>query len=161
MPSTEPMPTFHPRRLLVWALVLSVLLVAGALIGWFALGAEVRADFTVPQVATLALFVVGLVAAMLALGLSKVAATDAGLEVRNAFSVKVHPWERIDSIRFVRGDPWAYLVLGTEGTGRDPDDPERRPMLGIQASDGDRSQQMVDRVRAELVTRRRADSHSR
>lgn len=158
MSSSDPMPTFHPRRLLVWASVLSVVLVAGSLIGWFALGPEVRADFTGPQVATLALFVAFLVVVMFALGLSRVRATDAGLDVRNAFSRKVHPWESIDSVRFVPGDPWAYLVLSTVGTGRERDDPERRPMLGIQASDGARSQLMVDRVRAEISARQGAGS---
>lgn len=161
MSSSEPMPTFHPRRLLVWASILSVVLVAGSLIGWFALGPEVRADFTGPQVATLALFVLFLVVVMFALGLSRVKATDAGLDVRNAFSRKVHPWESIDSIRFAPGDPWAFLVLSTAGTGRAHDDGERRPLLGIQASDGARSQVMAERLRTEISARRGTGSKLR
>lgn len=154
MSDHHPMPTFRPRRLLLWAGVMSLVVIVAALAGWFALAADVRADFSVGQVATLGLFVLVLVMVMMSPALSHVRATDSGLDVRNAFSRRLHPWGAIVSIRFRQGDPWAYLVLSTEGTGRDPDDPERRPMLGIQASDGRRASAMVERVRSEVQTRR-------
>lgn len=133
---------FWPRRLLIWASVLSILLVAGCLIGWFALDPELRARFTVFQIVTLIVMAGILVGGMMSLGLSTVRADRDGLTIRNAISTRRLDWSDVGSIEYRLGDPWAYVVLsGTE------DDPVRRQMMAIQTTDGDRAQRAVETLR--------------
>lgn len=133
----------RPRRMLATAVALSALLTGASVLGYWALGPEVQARFTVWQLATLAVIVGVLDAAMLGAGLSYVRADSTGLTFRNGARARHLPWEAVKEVRFRSGDPWAYVELDVEFSS---DEHERRPLLGIQASEG----QLAVRQAAEL-----------
>lgn len=131
---------FRPRRALLTATALSALLVGAAALGWVALPAAVQAQFTGPQLLTLAFFVVVMVGFMMSLGLSYVRADAAGITFRNGLRTHRVAWTEIRGFRFTENDPWAYVLL--EG------DPEQRPLLGIQRTDHARAEAAVAALRA-------------
>ncbi len=125
------------------ASVLSVVLVAASLLGWFALAPATRALFTLPQVATLVGIVFVMLGFMMSLGLSRVVVEAAGLTIRNGLRTHRVPWSRIRGFRFTEHDPWAYVLLDGE--------PDRRPLLGIQRTDHERAEAMVASLRERLA----------
>lgn len=141
--------TWYPRNLLFWALGFSVVLVALSAWGWVALGAEVRAQFTGFQIATLILFELVMIGLMMGLGTCTVTADAAGLRVRNGVRRHVLAWDDIAEIRYRHGDPWAYAIHAD-----DPDDPSRTQLLGVQATDGQRCRDAVAELRQRLAAHR-------
>lgn len=123
---------FRPRRSLLTASVLSVVLVAATIVGWVALPPEIQTQFTGPQLLTLGFFVLVMVGFMMSVGLSYVRADGAGLEFRNGLRTHRLLWAQVRGFRFTENDPWAYVLL--DG------DPEQRPLLGIQRTDRDRAE---------------------
>lgn len=136
----------RPRAALLTAVVLSAILLVGCALGWLLLPAEVRVLFTPIQVATLALFVVVMIALMLAVGLSVVVITDAGLVIRNGLRTHVVGWEHVTGVRFGPDDSWAFVDLEGE--------PDSRPLLAVQRADGDRAEAAVGELRAALAAHR-------
>lgn len=133
---------FRCRNLLIWAIGFTVVLVFGMILGWFALDAHIREQFTWFQVATLILIAGVLIGFMMGLGMSIVVANEKGLRIRNAISTRRLTWAEVGRIDYRHGDPWAYVTLaGTE------DDPVRRQMIGIQSTDGQRAHESVRRLR--------------
>ena len=117
---------FRPRRALLMAGVLSGVLVVSSLVGWLAMPANIRELFTLPQVLTLAFFVLFMIALMMGIGLSYLRVDDAGLHFRNGVRTHHVPWGDVRGFRFTEHDPWAYVML---------DDDAQRPLLGIQRTD--------------------------
>ena len=76
-------PVLRPRTVLITGIVLSAVLVAASALGWMLLPAEIRVLFTVPQLLTLGLFVLVMIAIMIAVGLSTVRIEPDGLRIRN------------------------------------------------------------------------------
>ncbi|MDO5498464.1 MAG: PH domain-containing protein [Propionibacteriaceae bacterium] len=135
--------TYGTRTLLIWAIVLSLAIIAGAAIGWLALDPHIRERFNWFQLSTLIIIGGVLIGIMMGLGLSNVVANETGLKIRNGFVVRRFRWDEIAEIQYRHGDPWAYLVpAGTEH------DPVRRQMIGIQTADGDRAHRAVAELRA-------------
>ncbi|MGC3954046.1 MAG: PH domain-containing protein [Propionicimonas sp.] len=122
---------YYPRAVLLTAVVLSVVLLFAAWLGWQALPPDLQAMFTGPQLATLGFFVLVMLAMMLGIGLSHVRLDDAGLTVRNGPRLHRIGWDEIAGFRFGPNDPWAYVLLH--------DDPGSRPLIGVQRVDGDRA----------------------
>lgn len=134
--------TYRARTLLTWAIGFSLAIAVGSVIGWFALDPDIRDRFTWFQIATLILIGLVLIGFMMGLGMSIVVADERGLTIRNAISLRRLRWEEIGEIQFRLGDPWAFAVLaGTE------DDPVRRQMIGIQATDKERAHRAVAELR--------------
>lgn len=121
----------RPRAALLTAVGLSVVLVLAATLGWVLLPANVRGLFTGPQLATLALFVLVMIAVMLGVGLSSVRADAKGLVIRNGLRVHRIPWHQVKGFRFTADDPWAYVLLF--------DDPGSRPLMALQRVDRGRA----------------------
>lgn len=140
---------WYPHNLLRWAIGFSVVLIALSLWGWYALGADIRNQFTAFQIATLIFFELVMIGLMMAMGLSTVTADDQGLTVRNLVRTTRLRWDEIAEIRFRHGDPWAYAVLND-----DPIDPTRRMLLGVQATDGAACDQAVAELRELLAASR-------
>lgn len=135
--------TFWPRMLLIWASGFSLLLIAGCVVGWYALDPQIRERFTAFQIITLLVIAFILIGTMMALGLSKVTADADGLRIRNGISFRRLRWAEIGEISYRHGDPWAYAVLaGTE------DDPVRRQLIAIQSPDGQRARDAVAVLRS-------------
>lgn len=121
----------------------SALLVGASVLGWVAIGSDLRARFSVIQVLTLIIFLVFMVGGLLVVGTSYVRADATGLSVRNALRRHDLAWEQIRDIRFGQGGSWAYAYLRPS-----PDGPERLMLLGIQGVDGARARRLLDAVRA-------------
>lgn len=144
-----------PTRIVVWprvasitAIVLSAVLVVAALLGWWALPESVRIQFSIEQVMTLIGFVIFMVGLMLALGLSRVRADEAGLMIRNGVRVHRYRWDEIRGVRFRPGDPWAYLLLDNtpERRERSGEQYRRQQMIAVQSPDGARARRAVDDI---------------
>ncbi|MGB7962441.1 MAG: PH domain-containing protein [Propionicimonas sp.] len=130
----------RPRAVLLTGIGLSGVLVLACVLGWVLLPPEIQALFTVAQLATLGFFVLVMIAIMIAVGLSTVRIDPAGLEVRNGVSRHRIDWADVRGIRYSEHDAWAFLQL--EG------DPDTRPLLAVQRSDGARADQAVATLRA-------------
>lgn len=106
------------------------------------LPAEVRAQFTWPQTATLALFLLAFDAAMWGIGRSRVIADNDGLHVRNGYRNHDLRWSEIVDVAYSSGAPWP--VLATR-------DDRRIMMMGIPASDGPRARDAVWYLRERIL----------
>ncbi|CAI9398576.1 PH domain-containing protein [Aestuariimicrobium sp. T2.26MG-19.2B] len=124
------------------AISLSVLLVSASLFGWFMLDPRVRAQFTVPQIATLLFFVALMVGLMMTVGLSSAVATTEGLKVRNVVSTRRYGWDELEGVSIGSGDAWAYLTLAPS---QDHPEGETSMLLAIQRAEG--VEASVERVR--------------
>ena len=130
----------RPRTVLITGIVLSAVLVAASALGWMLLPAEIRVLFTVPQLLTLGLFVLVMIAIMIAVGLSTVRIEPDGLRIRNGVRSHWITWSEVRGIRFSPHDAWAFVQL--DG------DPDTRPLLAVQRSDGPRADRAVAALRA-------------
>lgn len=149
MTGREPEPlTVWPRVSLITAIILSAVLVAAALFGWYRLPADIQAKFSAIQVATLIVFILVMMAMMLGLGLCRVRADAKGVFVRNGLLSNTYRWDEIRGVRYRQGDPWAYLLLDpTPGQQlRGGEKYRRRQMIAIQNPDGQRARDAADRV---------------
>lgn len=129
----------HPRMIRRQASIWTIVLGGGAVFGWFMLPAEIRALFTVPQVATLAFFVAFMLAIVWTVALGYVKAGPQGLRFRNGLRTHEVSWSQVESIRYRPADHWAFV---------DFNDDTDRPLLGIQRSDGPLAEKQVDDLRA-------------
>lgn len=140
-----------PRRLsyvsipaLVTGVLLTAILMAGALALWWALGADIRAQVTWLQAATLLFFVVLMMAIMLMLGYSHLWADDGEVVIRNGPVLRKFKVDQIAGLRLRKGDAWAYLLVKdptAEGGVR------RRAVLAIQSLEGKRAEKKVIELR--------------
>ena len=142
---------FHvwPRRSRILALATTSALCLLTIVGWFALPPDIRELFTVFQVLTLLGVLAVLVGVILGVAASSVRADETGLQIRNGLRTYHVPWSRVHKIILRRGDPWAQLLLRpADGSEFRVDlDAEKRPLMGIQAVDGDRARQAVEELR--------------
>ena len=147
-PPVEVPPTpFTLRPLGVRIAVYGLLVALGAVCAavWVAFGPEVRAEFTLFQLGTLAVLAALLVGAGHALGRSRVEVRDDGLTVVNGYRSHQVAWDDVVAVRMRRGAPWASL--------------ERRDgavtaLVAIQGSDGARAETAVRQLRAVARGRR-------
>lgn len=108
-------------------------------LSWYSFPPDTRAKFTAFQLGTL-FFLTGLGAAcMYALTRSRATARREGLTVVNGFRRRELAWEQVIAVRMPPGAPWATMDL-SDGT--------TISIMGIQASDGARSQAAVRYLRA-------------
>lgn len=76
---------------------------------------------------------------------ARVEADASAVRVRNALGTKVLPWAVVREIRFDDGSPWASLEL---------QDDDAHALFAVQANDGARAQEAVQRMRALLEASR-------
>lgn len=124
--------TLRPRRALLMASVLTAVLVVASAVGWFAMPPETRELFTAPQLATLGFSLLVMIGVMMSVGLSYVRADDVGVTFRNGLRTHHMAWHQVTGFRFTENDPWAYVLTD--------DDPDSRPLLGLQRTDGLRAE---------------------
>ncbi|MEA5054652.1 MAG: PH domain-containing protein [Propionicimonas sp.] len=137
----------RPRAALLMAVGLSVILVLATVLGWALLPGNVKELFTGPQLATLALFVLVMIAVMLGVGLSSVRADAHGLVIRNGVRTHQVPWRQVTGFRFTADDPWAYVLLC--------DEPGSRPLMALQRVDRSRAAHGLAGLKAALADYRR------
>lgn len=130
------------------AIILSVVLVAGSGLLWWALGPDIRSRVTPLQAGTLAFFVLFMVAFMLVVGFSWTRADEKGLVFRNGLFTHRLAWGEISRIVYREGDPWAFAYLVEDHpSGRD-----RYMLMGIQQTDGARAVELAKAVAAQRPT---------
>ena len=127
-------------RVAVW--IFGAMLTAVIIAVWSALGADVRAQFTVFQRSTLVVMGLLLAGAYNALVRSRVTATEAGLTVVNGYRKRVYEWSQVISVSLRRGAPWATLDL-SDGT--------TVSVIAVQGSDGVRARRAVREIRATIA----------
>ena len=138
MTGVEPVEA-HPRLLRRQAALWTVVMGGAALLGWFMLPAQIRAMFTLPQILTLAFFLVFMLGLVWTVALGYVRADEAGLHGRNGLRTYSIGWDEVESIRYRDADHWAFVELT---------DTSDRPLLGIMRSDGDIAEEKVAGIRA-------------
>ncbi len=127
-------------RLAVW--ILGTMLLALFVAVWIAIGAEVRAQFTIFQRGTLVFLLLLLFGTWSALSRSRVTATEQTLNVVNGYRTRRYEWSQVISVSLRRGAPWGTLDL-SDGT--------TVSMIGVQGSDGERARRAVREIRATIA----------
>lgn len=152
-PEDTPLPPDHqvPESLsftsppaLMTAVLLSIITLIFSFYGWYAIGPDIRAQVSWPQVATLLLIVLGMIAIMLSIGYSRLWADDKGVIVRNGPVLRKFSVDQIAGLRLRSGDAWAYLLIKDNGTVK------RRAVLSIQSLEGARGRRKLRELRAWL-----------
>lgn len=137
----------HPRLLRRQAIIWSVLLPGAALLGWFALPAAIRVQFTGLQLATLVFFILIMLGIIWVLAVGYVKADAHGVRFRNGVKAHRFAWQEIDAIRYRPGDHWPFVEMGDTDL----------PMIGIQRSDGPLADEDVAALRSLLAASQRED----
>jgi asparagine N-glycosylation enzyme membrane subunit Stt3 len=138
-----------PHRLRIFVVVVVAALCSLAVVGWFALPADIRDLFTWSQRLTLLAILALLVGVIVVVSASSVRADEDGVRIRNGLRTHQVPWGRVHKIIFRSGDPWAQLLLlPADGGEFEVDlDAEKRQLMGIQAVDGIRAQRAIEELR--------------
>jgi hypothetical protein len=140
--------TYRPRRLRLAAASFSASLSAASAFGWVLLPQSLRDTFSLSQRVTLLLILAGLIGAMVALASSSVRVDADGMRVRNGLRTHLVGWDQVHKILLRRGDPWAIALIKPEDRPFEVDlDAEKRQLMGIQASDSERSAAAVADLR--------------
>ena len=146
-PETPEIPeriSFTSVPVLMTGVVLSAVLLLGALWWWGALGKEIRDQVSWSQGGVWLFIVLLMVAFMLSIGYSRLWAEPGRVTVRNGPFLKRYGIDQIAGLRLRKGDPWAYLLLKNQG--------KIKPVavLAIQAAEGNTARKKVNRLRAWL-----------
>lgn len=150
-PQEQPEATDVPKRLnftsvpaLATGIGLSALLLVAAMVGWYAIGPDVRAQVSWGQGAIWLTLIFIMLAIMLSVGYSRLWADENGVSIRNGPMFKRLPVSAVAGLRLRKGDPWMYvLVKGTEGL-------EKVPVLAVQSLEGNTARRKVNQLRAWL-----------
>lgn len=139
-PGQDPVPerlAYTSPPALMTSVVLSMVLLAFSMFGWWALGPEIREQITWPQAATLLFFVFVMIAIMLSIGYSRMWAADGVVTVRNGPFLRRYPVESIAGVRLRPGDAWSSLLVKDDG------ELMRKPMLAIQFLEGENGKRKI------------------
>lgn len=143
MPADSELPALPRRwrplgtRLAGWFLYAALVFIS--VFAWWALGAEIRGRFNLGQVLTIYAMYAGTGAVVHALTRSRLDATERGLVVVNGYRRREFTWPEALGITMPQGAPWATLDLA-DGTSV--------PVMGIQASDGERAKRALREARS-------------
>lgn len=135
--------TFRPLGVRIAINVAGALLTLVAVVMWFALPGDIRAQFTALQGITVIALALLFYGCGFALARSRVVARPEGLTVVNGYKTRRFEWNEVLAVTLRSGSPWAMLDL-SDGTSV--------AAMGIQGSDGARAVRQVRQLRA-LVDR--------
>jgi apolipoprotein N-acyltransferase len=140
--------TYRPRGARLAAGVAGIAVIAAATLLWVALSAEVRAQFTALQRATLLVILGTIVAGLYGVFRTVATADTAGLTVVNGYRVHRFEWAELVRITLTTHRPWALLDLA---------DGSAMSVMAIQSADGARSTRAVRELAAILSERTRTE----
>ncbi|MDO5735744.1 MAG: PH domain-containing protein [Propionibacteriaceae bacterium] len=126
---------------LMTSVLLSVILLIFAMYGWYALGADIRAQVSLFQGATLLAMMLLMIGIMLSVGYSRLWADERGVTVRNGPVLRRFTVDQIAGLRLRSGDAWAYLLIKDNGTVK------RRAVLSIQQLEGNAGKRKLRELR--------------
>lgn len=135
---------FTSAPALMTALVLSAVLMIGAIYWWGALGKEIRDQVSWSQGAVWLTLLFIMVGIMLSVGYSRIWAEPGQVTVRNGPLMKKLPIDHIAGLRLRQNDPWAYILVKADG------ELKRVPVLAIQRAEGNGARKKVNQLRAWL-----------
>lgn len=140
-PTTPPaLPhTWRPFGPRMAALVFGIVLVGAFVWLWVNFDPDTQASVNVYERGTVIAIVLGGLALLNALARSRVVASEDGLVVVNGYRKRVLPWSEVGTLRMPQGAPWPHL---------EQDEDVRIPLMGIHASDGQRTAVAVRELRA-------------
>lgn len=145
MPEAPPLPhTWRPFGVRIAGSVLGAALLLVGGVAWFALPADIRAQFTPFQRGTGVALALLAFAVGFALTRSRLVAERGRLVVVNGYRRRELDWAQVVEVRLPPGAPWATLDL-TDGT--------TASVMAIQGSDGRRARDAVRQLRAVLAER--------
>lgn len=130
--------TWRPLGVRVVGGVSGLALVVVVFAAWFGFSPKVRAQFSGLEIGTLIFLGLLAFAVWFALMRCRISATEDRLVVVNGYRRREFEWAQILSVSLRRGAPWATIDL-SDGT--------TISVMGIQASDGLRSQAAVRHLR--------------
>jgi hypothetical protein len=139
--------TWRPLGIRLAGLFFGALLGVVCLFAWLGFDEATREAFTFLQKLTLVLFGVIVVGSFWLMGRCRLTAAEQGVTVVNGFRTYRHTWDEVRSVEFQPGTPWVRLGL-TDGA--------VRQVVGLQATDGLRTERAVRQLRALLAERRTA-----
>lgn len=132
------------RAMLITGFIVSALVIGSPIVTWLALPQEIRSLAVGVDLGMIGLVLLAMVAVVLGVALSSVRADDRGLTIVNGPVRHRYQWHEIVDVRFLEGDPWAYVFTFR----RDRDgDPQRHMVMAIQAPDGDRARLQAAKLR--------------
>lgn len=138
-PDPVPLPrTWRPLGTQIVASVGMVMIVIVAMVFWYAVGAETRAEFNLPQRITLLLLGGVFFAIWFSFMRTKVVAHKDGISIVNGFLTRHFEWSQVLGVTLRRGAPWAGVDL-SDGTSV--------IAFAIQSTDGARAYQAVRELR--------------
>ncbi len=135
--------TYRPGGARYVAYVVAVILIVITVVIGVALPSDIT--FTVAELITLALVLLGALAMLHGVGRSRVVADEQGLQVRNGFRDHEIAWRDIEGFAMNTGAPWPTVVTT---------DDERLMLFAIQGTDGARARAAVEDLRHRLAARR-------
>ncbi|MFT3887181.1 MAG: hypothetical protein QM713_03325 [Arachnia sp.] len=150
MPEQQPVPerlSYTSPPALMTAVVLSMVLLAFAMFGWWQLGPEIRSQVTWAQGGTLLFFVLFMIFVMLSVGYSRLWASGDEVVVRNGPLIRRYRVDQIAGVRLRSGDAWSSLLIKRDG------ELKRQAVLAIQFLEGPSGQRKVVELRRWLVER--------
>jgi hypothetical protein len=137
--------TCYPLRLRIVAGILVAAVVFGTIVGWATLPERLRAQWSAFELATLVVFLLGVIVAIGLVALSYVQADRDGLVFRNGLHTHRMSWAQVTQLAYRGGDPWVSVwVLPETDIAAEP---TRLAILGIQRSDRKRAQRAVAELR--------------
>lgn len=134
---------YRPGGARVVAYAVAVILVLVTVVIGVSLPPEIT--FTVAELITLALVLLGALALLHGVGRSRVIADDRGLRIRNGFRDHQVAWSDIEGFSMTNGAPWPTLVTT---------DDDRVILFAIQGTDGPRAGAAVEDLRQRLAQHR-------
>ena len=146
-PSATPAPlpqTWRLRRAAAVPVAVAVVLTVTCAAVWVAVPAEVRRDFSWPQLATTVFCLLLAIATLVAMAASRVTATEDALVVVNGYRARRIPWHLVVGMRYRPDDPWPVLRLA---------DDVQVGVLGIQSADGPRARVNAGELADVIVAR--------
>lgn len=146
MTSVEPL-VVRPQRLrrVCWSLAVFVVGLFTVVAIGLGSGPEGELQFQLPDQAAFVGLSLLIATGLLLLSRARVEADTRAVRVRNGLSEKVLPWEVVQEVRFDDGSPWASLELH---------DDDSHALFAVQANDGARALEAVQRLRALLEASR-------
>lgn len=147
----QPVTPETPKRLsftsvpaLATAVGLSALLLIAAMIGWYAIGPEIRQQVSWAQGATWLILIFIMLAITLSVGYSRLWADENGVSIRNGPVFKRFAVSEVAGLRLRKGDPWAYILVKSDRGVK------KVAVLAIQAAEGNGGRRKINQLRAWL-----------
>lgn len=137
--------TWRPLGVRLAVVFFGLMLLVVCLFAWLGFDQVTRDAFSIWQKLTLLLLGVLIFGSAWVVGRCRVSAHEEGITVVNGLRSYTYAWDEVRNVDFQPGYPWARLTLT---------DDSQRQVIGLQASDGLRTERAVMALRGLIADRR-------